>query len=85
MNNYKYLVELVVPSIDAKYDIYFPVNRRIGNIIELLNKALFDETNGAYVGSSKTMLYDSSTGDIYNVNLLVRDTNIKNGSIVVLL
>lgn len=85
MNEYKVLVELVIPTIDEKYDIYFPINRRIGNIIVLLNKALFEKTNGIYVGNDRTMLYDSATGVSYDVNSLVRDTNIRNGSVIVLL
>ena len=48
MNN-KYLVELYVPSIARVYDIYLPVNRRIGNIIILINKALSEITNGEYI------------------------------------
>lgn len=84
MNEYKILVELIVPEIDNKYDIYLPINRRIGNIIELLNKTLYEITNGIYVGTDITMLYDSQTGEQYGVNSLVRETNIRNGSTIVL-
>lgn len=85
MNNHKVLVELIVPTLDEKYNVYFPVNRRIGNVICLLNKILLDETNGLYSGNEKTFLYDSITGNVYDVNSLVRDTNIRNGSVVILL
>ena len=34
----KVLVELYVPTIDEIYNLYLPVNRKIGNIIALLNK-----------------------------------------------
>lgn len=85
MNDNKVLVELVVPILDEKYDVYFPINRRVGNIIGLLNKALHEETNGLYNGNENTSLYDSSNGDLYDTNSLVRDTNIRNGSIVILL
>ena len=34
----KVLVELVVPTIESTFDIYLPINKRIGNIITLLNK-----------------------------------------------
>lgn len=85
MNNHKVLVELIVPTLDEKYNVYFPVNRRIGNIICLLNKILLEETNGLYRGNEKNLLYDSITGDMYDMNSLVRDTNIRNGSVVILL
>lgn len=85
MNEYKVLVEVLVPSLSKSYDVYFPINRRIGNIISLLNKVLSDETNGVYIGNNTTLLYDSESGVPYNVNSLVRETNIRNGSIVVIL
>ena len=34
----KVLVELVVPTIETSFDVYLPINKRIGNIITLLNK-----------------------------------------------
>lgn len=85
MNEYKVLVEVLVPSLDKSFDVYLPINRRIGNIINLLNKALVEESNGEYVGSNNTMLYDSISGQSYAINSLLRETNIRNGSIVVLL
>lgn len=81
----KFLVELFVPSIGMKYNVYIPVNRRIGNVIVLLNKALFDLTNGEYIGTDNTIIYDRDTGLPYDINLLVRETNIKNGSGIVIL
>ena len=81
----KYLVELLVPSIDEKYSVYIPVNRRVGNVISLLNKSIFEITNGAYVGSNFTSLYDSDNNLKLDINELVRNTSIKNGSTLVLL
>lgn len=81
----KLLIELVVPELDETFDIYIPINRKIGNVIGLLNKSLFEFTNGSFQGNEKTMLYDRETGEMYHVNILVRETNIKNGSRVVLL
>lgn len=81
----KVLVELIVPSIDQVFNVYFPVNRKIGNVINLLNKSLYELTNGSFVGTNRTYLYDRETGEIYPINSLVRETNIRNGSGVVLL
>lgn len=79
----KVLVKLVVPSLDEIYSVYIPVNKRIGNIIQLLNKALYEFTNGLYVGNDTTVLYDEA-GLKYDPNLLVRESNIRNGSSIVL-
>jgi hypothetical protein len=81
----KVLVELYVPTIDEIYNLYLPVNRKIGNIIALLNKSLTEVTNGEFVGNEYTMLYNRNTGEMYDVNLSLRETNIRNGSSIVLL
>ena len=81
----KVLVELFVPTIDEVYDLYLPVNRKIGNIIALLNKSLNELTNGEFVGDEHTMLYNRNTGELYNVDSFLRDTNIRNGSSIVIL
>jgi hypothetical protein len=81
----KILIELIVPEIDEIFDIYIPINRKIGNVIVLLNKSLFELTNGVYQGTDKSMLYGRETGEMYSINSLVRETNIKSGSCIVLL
>lgn len=80
----KVLVELFVPTIDEVYHLYLPVNRKIGNIIVLLNKALFELTNGAFISSDNTLLYNRMTGETYSIDVLLRDTDIRNGSRIVL-
>lgn len=81
----KVLVELVVPDIDEIYNVYLPINRRIGNIVELLKKAIYELTNGVYNENTNCSLYNVETGEKYTINSLLRDTNIRNGSRVVLL
>ena len=59
----KVLVELVVPVLEENYDVYLPINKKIGNIIELLNRALF------FYNNSLTMKVKCFTIllDIYNI------------------
>lgn len=81
----KILIELIVPDINEVYNLYIPINRKIGNIIELLNKAINELSNNNYVGSKKTNLYSRLTGEKYSINSLVRETDIRNGSKLILL
>lgn len=81
----KLLVELIVPDIDESFNLFIPINKRIGNIIILLNKSVCELTNGLYVGSEKTSLYNKSTGEKYGVNDLVRKTDIKHGTSLILM
>ena len=81
----KVLIELLVPEIDESFDIYIPINRKIGNIIELLNKSISELTDGSYMGSDKNFLYNVYTKERYNVDSLVIETNIRNGTRLVLI
>lgn len=80
----KVLVELVVPCLDETYDIYIPINKRVGNIIEFINKSLVDITSGIYIPANNRFLYGKN-GEKYDLNLLIRNTDIRNGSRVILL
>lgn len=81
----KILVELIVPEVDEKYNIYIPINKKVGNVIVLLIKAVRELTNGTFDGTTKTCLYDRQTGEKYPINSLIRETNIKNGSSLILI
>lgn len=81
----KVLVEFIVPEIEAVYDIYLPINKRIGNIIMLLNKTVSELTNGCFVGTNYTALYNKDTSVKYNPSSLVYDTDIRNGTSLILL
>lgn len=84
MNN-KILVELVVPDIGESYNLFIPINRRIGNIIILLNKAINEITNGIFEVNDNRNLYNRLTGEKYLLNDLIRQTDIRNGTKLVLL
>ena len=81
----KVLVKLYVPMIEKQYDILVPINRRIFNVIELLNKALYEFNDGEYKIDRPHILYDKTTAEPYDMNLRVVDTNIRNGKEVVLI
>ena len=81
----KVLIELIVQDINSTYNVYIPVKKKIGSIIELLNRSVFELSNGAFVGNNKTGLYSRETGERYAVDSLVRMTNIRNGASLILL
>lgn len=84
MNN-KVLVELVVPTLEERYDIYIPANRKVGNVIQLCSKAVVDLSGNTFVATEKNSFYDGDTGEKYAYDVLVRDTNIRNGKKIILM
>ena len=85
MNNNKILIELEIPLIEVKYDMFIPINKKVGTIKSLIERSLIELTDLAYIPRTDTNLYSKETGDIYDVNKTVRDTDLKNGSRVILI
>lgn len=81
----KVLVILNLPELDESFDIMIPISRKIGNIIELISKYLDEETEGQYVIDVHKNLYNKETGQRYNINQLVIETDIRNGARLVLM
>lgn len=81
----KILIELVVPILEKSYDVYIPVNRKVGNTIELLQKSISEMSGGYFKETSQTALYSSLTGDRYPIDIQIRATDIRNGSRVILM
>lgn len=84
MNN-KILIELEIPLIEKKYDLFIPINKKVGTVKSLIENSLTELTDGAYTPRSDTNLYSKETGDIYDINKTVRDTDLKNGSRIILI
>ncbi len=84
MNN-KILIELEVPLIEKKYDMFIPINKKVGTIKSLIENSLMELSDNAYAPRADTNFYSKDTGDIYDVNKTVRETDLKNGSRIILI
>ena len=84
-NKNKILIELEIPLIEKKYDLFIPVNKKVGTIKSLIETALVELTDNAYIINEGTNFYSKELGTIYDVNQTVRDKKKKNGSRIILL
>ena len=80
----KVLVKLYVPELEIDFDIYLPISKRIGNIINLIAKAL-NELGYSYNILKSLSLYNRTTGEKYPINSLLYNTDIRNGAELVIL
>ena len=85
MNNNKVCVDLIVPGIEERYNVFIPVNKKTIEIIFLLNKAVNDMTNGAYAMSEHLSLINANDGTVYDVDNTILENNILNGTKLILL
>lgn len=79
----KVLIKLLVPEIDEEYDMFVPINIRVGSLIYLLNVSLKEISGGLYESKNNRQLHSVEDGTIYEVDKLIRETNIRNGSILI--
>lgn len=81
----KILVKVYVPMIEKIYDIWIPSHKRIYNVVYLLIKAINELNDGIYKPTKMPMLYDKITGEIYDVNVSIKESIIRSGTELVLL
>lgn len=85
MNNNKVCVDLIVPGIEERYNVFIPVNKKTIEIIFLLNKAINDMTDGAFAMSEHLSLINADNGTVYDVDNTFLENNILNGAKLILL
>ena len=85
MNKNKILIELSIPLIEKNYDLYIPINKKVGTIKKLIEEGLIDLTDHDYIIKEESNFYSKETGEIYDVNKTVRETDLKNGSRIILI
>ena len=85
MSKNKILIELEIPLIEKKYDLFIPINKKVGTIKSLIENSLVELTDNAYTPKEDTNFYSKETREIYDVNKTVRDTDLKNGSRILLI
>lgn len=81
----KVLITLSVPYLESNYDIFIPVNKRVHTVIDLLKKSLFELSEGDFDMNKDYQLYNYNNGTKYDINLLIRDTDIRNNTRIIII
>lgn len=84
MKENKINVDLIVPSIGKKYNLFIPNNKLVGEIVYILNKSIHELT-GYFPQNQNLVIYDVMENKIYDNNVEIINTEIKNGSILALI
>ena len=83
MNKVFIIVE--VPLIEERYEVYIPIGKKIHKVTSLLAKSVSELSGGHYPMKEDATLYSKATGKAYNINMTVKDTDIRNGTEVILI
>lgn len=82
----KYLVNLILPTIEMNFDVYIPNNKKVGTIKKKLLVSIAELSNNAFTTSFEELkLIDRETGKEYENDICVKDTGIKNGSKIIIM
>ena len=84
MKDNKINVDLIVPSIGEKFNLFIPVNKTVGEIIVILNNTI-NEITGYFPQNRFLSVLDVLENRIYDYNQILINTGIKNGSVLALI
>ena len=82
--NFRVFVVIEMPIIDKKFELFVPIDRRIHDLISILKNNI-SELNEEYYKYNEPSLYNKTSGNIYDMNLIIKDSDIKMGTRLVLI
>lgn len=84
MKDNKVNVDLIVPSIGERFNLFIPVNKTVGEVIVILNKSI-NEMTGYFPQNRNLSILDVNENKIYDYNQEFINTGVKNGSVLALI
>ncbi len=84
MNN-KVCIDLIVPAIEERYNVFIPVNKKTIEIIFLLNKAINEMSDGSFPMSDELSLINAMDGKYVDVDKTILENKILNSTKLILI
>ncbi len=78
------LISVEVPSIEKKFDLFIPINKKMGTIKKYVIKSIQELSDGL-LQDKMYFFFDIDTGTKYDNDVYVKDSGIKNGSRIILI
>ena len=82
--DFRVYVIVEIPLIEKRYELLVPIDRRIHDLILLLKNNI-PELSINYYENRLPYLYNKNSGELYDMNLVIKNSNIKMGTRLVLL
>jgi len=80
----KILIMVYVPLIESEFDIYVPTVKKVGTIKKLIMQIIEERSDKNFEDDGTRKLYYKLTGEEVDDKLFVRDSNLENGSRIIL-
>lgn len=80
----KFLVKVYVPLLDSNYDIWIPNSKRVKDIVYYISAMLKNLTDGEFEIKNYDLI-NRFNGNIYDYDLLINETDIKNSTELIIM
>ena len=80
----KLIIEIHSPAANLVHDIFVPGNMQIGEITQLIGKLFAQLSGGTFFFTGNCILSEKESGSVLDPNKIVKHTNLRNGSKLVL-
>lgn len=77
---YKIICEVSFPVLGIQLDVNIPINKTVEYVIKMLDKIIEENITSEYKSKENSILVNKRTGTVYDKNVLVKNTDICNGS-----
>lgn len=82
----KFLITVIVPDLEQNFDVYIPNEIKVGTLKKYILDSIKEMTENEFDKDfSQVRLVDRATYLEYNNDIYVRDTEIKNGSQLIII
>lgn len=82
----KFLITIIVPEIEYECDLFIPNNKKVGTIKTSILESLKTLTNNIYIKTINDVKFiNKDTKEEYDNNKMIKDTNIKNNTKLIIL
>ena len=82
--DFRVYITLEVPILDTSYELLVPIDRRIHDLIEILRENI-KELKENYYQNKIPNIFNKSNGELYDMNLIIKDSDIKAGTRLILI
>ena len=80
----KFLVKVYVPLLDSNYDVWIPNSKRVKDIVYYISCMLKNLTDGEFEIKNYDLI-NRFNGNIYDYDLLINETDIKNSTELIIM
>lgn len=77
---FKIMCEVSFPAMDRILDINIPINKTVEYVCKMLDKIIQENISSNYIPKDSSILVNKRTGEVYDKNVLIKNTDINNGT-----